>query len=239
MLHPLWGSDTEFKMLGTLVDSALTFRPCIEGILKKCRPKIRGIVRLRHIYSASELLAQFKAHVWPHIEYSSGAIILACITQRRRLDSMQRGFLHKLGMDEVSAFLQHRFAPPCLRRTIGLLSFLHKRVLGLCHPALLSALPFMSGIVVTRRYHTRMLADFRNVVTHRWCLYNRSLYNYIRVYNTLPQDVVDATTVANFQSKLTLLCKQRAESGDENWIDSLQCPADTAEWLHPDPPPMD
>ena len=42
-------------------------------------------------------------------------------------------------------FLDYNFAPPCLRRDIGLLGFVHKRVLGQCHPAIKYFLPW-SGL---------------------------------------------------------------------------------------------
>ena len=68
-------------------------RLCIEGILGKIRPKIRALLKLRHLYSSAGMLGQYKCHIWGLKEYSNGAIIMACPTQVNRLDKVQRGFL--------------------------------------------------------------------------------------------------------------------------------------------------
>ena len=152
---------------------------------------------------------------------------------------MQRGFLRDVGSNDVEAFLNHNFAPPSLRRDIGLLGFLHKRVLECCHPALVQALPFASGIAGRVQYHDKMLEDHRSSGTRKLGLYNRSLYKYIRMYNVLPQALVDADSVPSFQGKLTQLVKLRAQAGHEDWRDLLGSPATVAEWLYPEPPPLD
>ena len=48
-------------------------------------------------------------------------------------------------------------------------------------------------------------------------LLRRSPLGLARVYNKLPQDVVDADSVSNFQEKLQELVKQAAERREENW----------------------
>ena len=62
-------------MLGTLFDCSLTMIPCLEGILSKIRPKIRAMLRLKHIYSVPAMIGQYKCHIWGLKEYSNGAII--------------------------------------------------------------------------------------------------------------------------------------------------------------------
>ena len=54
----------------------------------------------------------------------------ASYSSLERIDSMQRRFLHALEVSEEYAFTQHNFAPPSVRRDIGMLGLLHKRVLG-------------------------------------------------------------------------------------------------------------
>ena len=51
-----------------------------------------------------------------------------------KIDAAQNHFLHELDLSPSSAFLNFNFAPPSLRRNIGILGLLHKRVLGKCHP---------------------------------------------------------------------------------------------------------
>ncbi len=40
---------------------------------------------------------------------------------------MQWGFLYEIGIDDAQAFVDFNFAPPSLRRAIGMLGFVHKR----------------------------------------------------------------------------------------------------------------
>ena len=45
---------------------------------------------------------------------------------------------------------------------------------------------------------------------------------YCRMYNMLPQCLVELESVKNFQSKLTHLAKTRAEHGMDNWRQAYQ-----------------
>ena len=69
--------------------------------------------------------------------------------------------------------------PPSLRRSIGILDFLHKRVLGICHPLLVQALPFAERL--DANYHTKALHPFSGEVRYHASLYGRSLYMYILI----------------------------------------------------------
>ena len=60
-------------------------------------------------------------------------------TELAKKERLQRHYVHELSLTEASAFLYYNFAPPTLRRDIGILGFLHKRVLGECHNAKLLA----------------------------------------------------------------------------------------------------
>ena len=59
-------------------------------------------------------------------------------------DIVQERFLRELGLTPVQGFLEFNFAPPSLRRHIGILGLLQKRVLGLCHPSFDILLPWWS-----------------------------------------------------------------------------------------------
>ena len=220
IIHPTQGSGEDFKLLGNLFDRALTMQPCIEGILSKIRPKIRALLRLRHMYSSAAMLGQYKCHIWGLKEYSNGAIIMAAGLQFKRLDSVQRGFLRDINMTDTEAFVNYNFAPPSLRRCIGLLGLLHKRVLGKCHPGLCHILPFAQGLDAD--YHSKALHPFADKQDFQARLYRRSLFAYILVYNRLPQALVDMPSVKDFQSKLTALAKHRAQTDQESWRRSYQ-----------------
>jgi hypothetical protein len=154
-------------------------------------------------------------------EYSNGAIIIACVTQLKRLDKVQRWYLHELGLTDTEAFVNYNFAPPSLRRCIGILGFLHKRVLGKCHPGVAAILAFARSDVQAD-YHSKALHSYGDLVNFQVRLWQRSLYGYVHIYNRLPQALIDLPSVKNFQSKLTHLAKHRAQTDQEGWRRSFQ-----------------
>ena len=128
-----------------------------------------------------------------------------------REKKVQRNFLHKLEISETRAFLDFNFAPTVVRRTIGILGLLHKRVLGLCHPTFDKLLPWYSDHFDTPRAvgHNKPLYGHWLIADHHPALYGRSIFGMIDIYNNLPQSVVDATDVSSFQSLLTDIVKER------------------------------
>ena len=143
---------------------------------------------------------------------------------------MQRGFLYDIGMCDTEAFVKFNLAPPSLRRAIGLLGFLHKRVLGICHPAVVKAFPFVSDS--SNRYHTKTLVSHFGEVRHFPALYDNSIWQYVLIYNRLPQVFVDAQSVSTFQSKLTQLVKMRAQCDDLHWRSAFQSCEDTIAFFY-------
>ena len=87
-------------------------RPLIDHLLSKLRPKIRALARLKYVYNRETLMSQFKTHIWGHLEYHSGAIVMAKLADRRRLDKMQRAFLYDIGCTDTEAFVDYNLAPP-------------------------------------------------------------------------------------------------------------------------------
>ena len=104
-----------------------------------------------------------------------------------------------------------------------MLGFLHKGVIGKCHPLVAQALPFApEGMQQRANLHTKALHPQNENVTHQVELFNRSLWHYVCIYNLLPQALVDETSVSEFQNRLTHLAKQKASDGNENWRRSFQ-----------------
>ena len=130
VLHPLSGEGDAFKLLGCMVDTKLTMQYAVDAILAAARPKTRAILRTRSHYDVPTLISQFKTHVWGLIEIHQGAIFHAAATHLNKLDHLQDSFLRELGISCEEAFIKFNFAPVCLRRDIGILGMLHKRVLG-------------------------------------------------------------------------------------------------------------
>ena len=155
-------------------------------------------------------------HVLVRMLQCNGVLILVPPSQLQRLDKLQRWYLHELGLSDREAFVAHNFAPSSLRRAIGILGFLHKRVLQECHPALCQALPFApEGLVA--RYHSNALDPSRGEAICEDRLYRRSLYAYILVYNRLPQTLADSPSVSSLQTRLTHLAKDMVPNS-EDWI---------------------
>jgi len=221
ILHPACGLGEDFKLLGTLFDVALSMVPCLIQVLGRVRPRIRALLGLKDLYSLTTMLDQYKSHVWGITEYSNGVLIMAPPCQLRRLDKMQRWYLHELGISDQDAFVNHNFATPSLRRDIGMLGFLHKRVLQECYPALCQPLPFAPPGLYTN-HHSKVLDPCNEALVSNLRLYNRSLYAYVHIYNRLPQTLVDAPTVSSFQARLTHLAKQHAIHAHGDWRKSCQ-----------------
>ena len=167
------------------------------------------------MYGLADILEQYKTHVWGHVEYDAGAIFHACDTTLARLDGIQSHVLNELDLASDKAFLDYNFAPTRLRRAIGLLGFIHKRVLGTCHPGIAKLLPF-SGITV---YHNKQMRA-PSPMTHRSISFNRSLFGLLQIYNMLPQFAVDCTSVKSFQTMLTRFVRRRCADGDPEWASS-------------------
>ena len=200
-------------------------------MLKVLRAKVFALVRIQYVYDVPNLLNLFKAHIWSKMEYYSGALLIAGEVKLRKLDKMQRGFLYALGLDDKIAFVDYNFAPPALRRAIGMLGFLHKRILGECHPAL-EVLLLARG-VSAHAFHTKQLeSHFDEVCAYR-TLYNNSIYMYILIYNRLPQELVDCETVKGFQGKLTQLAKIRAQNDSTSeWRNAFQSCGDVVNFFY-------
>ena len=78
---------------------------CGKNILSQMRPKITGILCTRRYYSISDLINQFKSHVWSIMESLNGAIFHAANPSiLEKLDSCQRHFLQHIGTDESEFF---------------------------------------------------------------------------------------------------------------------------------------
>ena len=193
-------------------------KAAVEDILSQCRPKIKALLRTRSHYDTNTLIQQFKTHIWGIIESRIGAIFHAASSHLQRLDSMQRGFLQELDLDESIAFLQFNFAPPCLRRDIAMLGFFHKRVPGQAHPAIEQLLPMHSDLfTIAAPGHTKRIHNQHEKIRFQTALFQRSIFGHIDVYNALPQHVVDHQDGVSFQALLTQIAKTECQQHKLFW----------------------
>ena len=172
-----------------------------------------------------ELINQFKTHVWSVMEVHNGAILHASNSHLQRLDDSQRHFLEEIGIDEAEAFMEFNFAPPSVRRDIGILGLLHKRVLGKSHPVFQKLLPFHVDVFGVPRpnEHTRQLYGHILDVKFQHTLHSRSIFGMVYVYNRLPQNVVDSPSVTVFQRHLTMIARARCQNDAHNWKSVFSC----------------
>ena len=136
-----------------------------------------------------------------------------------KVGQVQSNFLHKLNISEREAFLEFNFAPTILRRNIGILGLIHKRVLGLCHPSFEALLPWYGQRFPESRGlgHSKQLYGHSCEINFNRALFGRSIFAMIDIYNNLPQGVVDIGSVASFQSTLTSIAKERCKQNMNDW----------------------
>ena len=219
ILHPIHGEGDSFKLLGCLMDCKLQMLQAIDAILARMRPKVTAILRLRSHYGPHALIDQFKTHVWGFLECHNGAIFHAAPSYLAKFDRLQEKFLQEINMDEASGFLECNFAPPSLRRNIGILGLLQKRVLGKAHPIFQELLPYHRDVFGSLRQneHSKQLYCHTLDVNGQYMLHRRSIFGMVSVYNRLPQSFVDCHTVSCFQKQLTMKARAACEHGDPNW----------------------
>ena len=219
VIHPSEYHGEAFKMLGLMIDLDLRMHSAIDQLLSKIRPKSTAILRTRAYYSIAELINQYKTHVWCLVEMHCGGYFHAATSLLEKVDQVQRNFLSKLEVSEEKAFLDFSFAPTVLRRTIGILGLLHKRVLGKCHRSFDTLLPWYNDHFDTPRSfgHNKQLYGHWLEATQHRSLYDRSIFAMIDIYNNLPQNVVDALSVSSFQSLLTNKVKERCRQHVPLW----------------------
>ena len=107
-----------------------------------------------------------------------------------------------------------------------MLGLLHKCNLGLAHDLLKTLFPPAPPPhcpprltrSVGRRHNKQLLerCTGKFLETTR-----RSVFGLVRVYNFLPQAVVDSASVTAFQTALTKLARDACEKGQENWATLL------------------
>ena len=119
----------------------------------------------------------------------------------------------------------YNFAPPKLRRNIGILGLLHKRVIGEAHPIFSRLLPFHAEVFGSLRpgEHNKQVYGHLFEVNYQLQLHLRSIFAMVYVYNRLPQYVVDCPIVTMFQKFLSRIARQKCAIGDPGWKDQFSC----------------
>ena len=98
-----------------------------------------------------------------------------------------------------------------------MLAVLHKRVLGLGHAGFAQLFPF-DDIIPHGRHNKQLTFPHDHVVYFQQCLWHRSLFALIDVYNRLPQRIVDLKSVKDFQHELTDILRRSCNSLSDEWM---------------------
>ena len=214
IIHPSRGFGNSFKLLGCMIDVKLHMDEAIDLVVAQARPKIKAMLRTRGIYSHSAMFIQYKTHIWGITEYCNGAILHASNTALGKLERLQRSFVHEMHITEEVAFVDHGLAPPSLRRDIGILGFLHKRVLGQAHTGIEQLLPMIGACPP---WHDKQIESHMQECIRQQVIFYRSLFGMVLVYNRLPQAFVNIDSVQSFQSALTHVARTSCLAGSAGW----------------------
>ena len=179
---------------------------------------MRALLRTRGQYSIEDMFLQFKTHILGILESNIGGIYHATDTALMPLDRLQRIFANNFNMDEAAAFQRYNLAPLCFRRDVAILDFLHKCKLPDAHSDILSLFPERTSR--TGPGHSKQLWNIVNM--HEECTFQpelarRSVFQLVHVYNSLPQSIVNCSSVSDFQHELTAVVRHKLSLHHENW----------------------
>ena len=166
----------------------------------------------------------YKAQVFSYLESSTPSIYHSAPTTLDRIDRVQRRFLADIGMDERRSLIDWRLAPLASRRDIAMLGVLHKIALGKAPQQLADIFPIVGhSHEPMRRQHLRNWRPLHNrqILSHAGVnsthVMQRSLFGLVHCYNFLPQRLVDAQSVKQFQRKLQHGLMEYAQQTDGSW----------------------
>ena len=221
ILHPRKPYGDNFKMLGVTFDPKLMMDSAACEVAAEAGWRMRALLRCRRFYSKAELVRMYKAQVLSYIESSTPAIYHAPQFYLAPVDNIQQLFLNELEISSAEALLDYNLAPLTSRRDISMMGLLHRIVLGDApeqfnkYIRLQSAAAYPRGWAFRIPRHNCQLFDPVDGTHSR--IMERSVFGLIHSYNMLPQRVVDAKTVSEFQSRLQRGLKWTAMNNLPAW----------------------
>ena len=222
VLDANFGHGRPFRLLGPIIDSKLRMHECVDKVYKRAKPKARRLLRARRFFSQRDLITQFKTHIWGLVESVTPALYHAAPTVLAKIDRIQSSFVAKLGLTDRDAFLRHGLHPLCLRRDVAMLGVLYKCAHGKAHPDLSELFPRVGVTrdvqIATRlfqRLHSRQLLLRHHGVQR--VEFHRSIFGLVKIWNILPEDVVESKSVSDFQSALTEIARKACEADFDKW----------------------
>ena len=168
-----------------------------------------------------------------YIESGVAGYFHACDSTLASIDCIQERFLESVGLSQEDALLNFLLAPLSMRRSIGILGFLHRVTLGrvsdqiselfrrATRSIVQEAIPARVRGVAQR--HNKQLAD--RVTARAAEQFKRSIFGMVQCYNALPQQFVDPKSVKVLQRHLQAAVASLASEGFDRWqsIFSVGC----------------
>ena len=177
----------------------------ISTIAREAGWRLQSVLRPRRFFSEKQTVNLYKSQVLSYIESSVPGYYHAASTTLHPLDRVQERLCRELGISHEAALLRYKLAPLKSRRDMALLGLLHRVVFNDVSPQLAELFPpartWPFNIATTRlqiRRHNRQLRQHAiGTETLR-----RSLFGLVKIYNLLPQQVIDLKSVQLFQCAL-------------------------------------
>ena len=154
------------------------------------------------------------------VEAVTAAVYHAAPVHLNLFDSLQARLLSHMGLSESTAFLDFNLAPLVVRRDIAMLGVIHKCVLGITHKSLCDLFPLAP---TGHRFPTSFASTLHNKQLLDRCdgsqteVLQRSIFGLVRVYNLLPQVIIDLSCVKSFQGALTEMVRIRCRDAAVGW----------------------
>ena len=180
--------------------------------------KLRALLQTRRNFTTREIINLFKSRVLGYIEYRTSAIYHA--SNLSQIDAILGRLLRTMGITEEESLLEFNLAPLQTRRDIAMLGLIHRSVIGE-GPHQFQKHFIREGLNarphgrVAHRQHNKQLVSHRT--GKHLDLLSHSLLGLIDIYNLLPQYIIHAKTVSEFQMRLQLLVKDIATTKLQGW----------------------
>ena len=172
------------------------------------------ILRARASLSRDKLIALYKAKVLSYLEYRPAAIYHADSWILDAVDRVQVRFLDELGVSEKQAAVQHSLAPLRARRDIAMLGMIFRTVHN-DGPLNFKEFFRLNPQLDHSRAHDLQLISWRDGSESR--MLAQSALGLVDIWNELPEFVVTAPTVQDFQRALSRMLSRQAE------LDAVGC----------------
>ena len=231
ILHRRLGTENNFRNLGVTFDTKLTMAEAAAEISREGGWRVSALLKPRRFFKLDELMRLYKSQVLSYLENATPAIYHAADSHLDLIDRVQRRFLREVGLSESDALEHFCLAPLSSRRCMAMLAVLHRITLNIAPPQLCNLFPCANVPVRSARTRLESLRHSKQFLERRAStdVFQRSLFGLVRVYNMLPQSVVDVPSVRIFQGLLQDGLRRAAQAHISKWPDLFS----------PNAPPVD